>query len=445
MKARARSLLRLGAAGFAAAAVAVGPGAAQDPGGEGAEPAQRLYSAGEFVGPATCASGNCHGRSAPGGDYEVLQNEFTTWIYDDPHHGAHESLLDERSALIARNLNLEGEPSAAPLCLTCHALTVPRGRRAGQVKAADGVSCESCHGAAGGWLERHTEAAWTYRDSVAQGLTDLRDVRVRARVCLRCHLGDPERQVDHELLAAGHPELVFELDNYSEAMPPHWRRRTDGVRSWAAGQVEAFRHGLLQLARRTRTEKWPEFAEMSCDTCHHPLAEGRWRQLRGFELRAGMPSWSPARWLVLRRVVEAFAPEEAAALDPEVEKIARDVSLLSAPPERVRDAAERAAAILDRVLPKVARAAWSEERERQLVAAFLADRDRVLAADRQGAEQTAMAIQSLMASLIDRRPQSVSQEARSTLDRLFAELEDPYRYDRERFAQELATLSTQLR
>lgn len=445
MKARARGVLRWGAVGFAAAALAVGSGSAQDPGEAGAPPAERLYSPGEYVGPASCGSGNCHGRSAPGGDYEVLQNEFTTWIYQDPHYGAHESLLDERSALIARNLGLEEEPAAAALCLGCHSLVVPGGRRSGAVRAADGVSCESCHGPAGGWLERHTEAAWTYADSVAKGLTDLRNVGVRAGVCLRCHLGDPARQVDHELLAAGHPELVFELDNYSEAMPPHWSRSTDGVRTWAAGQVEAFRQGLLQLARRAGAQTWPEFAELSCDTCHHPLTGGEWRQLRGYRYRAGLPSWSPARWLVLRRIVEAVAPGEVAALDREVEGIARDVSRLGGPSERVREAAERTAAALASLRPRVVRSPWSEAQERQLIAALVADRDELLAADRQSAEQTAMAIQTLMASLVDRQPQSVSQEARATLDRLFAELEDPHRYDREQFAQALAKLSRQIR
>ena len=52
-------------------------------------------------------------------------------------------------------------------------------------------------------------------------MNDLRDVATRAQICLRCHLGQASsdhtsRVVDHRLIAAGHPVLRFELDNYSE-------------------------------------------------------------------------------------------------------------------------------------------------------------------------------------------------------------------------------------
>ena len=34
---------------------------------------------------------------------------------------------------------------------------------------------------------------------------DTRDVTKRAEKCLTCHLGNDEKSVDHEMIAAGHP------------------------------------------------------------------------------------------------------------------------------------------------------------------------------------------------------------------------------------------------
>ena len=41
----------------------------------------------------------------------------------------------------------------------------------------------------------------------------MRDLPTRARTCLACHMGSGNTVVDHELIAAGHPVLTFELDN----------------------------------------------------------------------------------------------------------------------------------------------------------------------------------------------------------------------------------------
>ena len=32
-----------------------------------------------------------------------------------------------------------------------------------------------------------------------------------------------EKYVDHEMIAAGHPDLFFELDSFSAVMPRHWK------------------------------------------------------------------------------------------------------------------------------------------------------------------------------------------------------------------------------
>src|SRR5439155_4431353 len=110
---------------------------------------------------------------------------------------------------------------------------------------SDGVSCEGWHGPAGGWKGRHFQRGWSYKDSLGAGMIDTRDPAVAARVCLGCHLGSTTRRVDHEMLAAGHPPLVFELDTFA-TFAPHWRKHDEnaswyGGTPWILGQVLTLR------------------------------------------------------------------------------------------------------------------------------------------------------------------------------------------------------------
>ncbi|HET9765278.1 MAG TPA: multiheme c-type cytochrome, partial [Thermoanaerobaculia bacterium] len=159
------------------------------------------YLAGHYVGPGPCAAANCHGNLEPGQVYDVLQNEYYTWSADDdPHRHAADVLFNQQSRLIAKNLKLAQSADRSSRCLVCHAVAAPPSVQAVPLELADGVSCEACHGPAGGWLARHNETGWNREDSLAAGMVDLRDPVARGRVCLDCHGGKAGRQVDHELL-----------------------------------------------------------------------------------------------------------------------------------------------------------------------------------------------------------------------------------------------------
>jgi hypothetical protein len=143
---------------------------------------------------------------------------------------------------MARILKID-KADTAPKCLACHALSVPEADRARTFDSTDGVSCESCHGPASNWLGSHTTKGWTHERSVAAGMRDLRDPIRRSENCLACHLGNADKAVDHEMIAAGHPDLYFELASFTAAMPRHWKeqsgRSADRVRMLAAGQAVA--------------------------------------------------------------------------------------------------------------------------------------------------------------------------------------------------------------
>jgi hypothetical protein len=195
---------------------------------------------------------------------------------------------------MAKNLKLaEGRPDKAGLCLSCHvypnlSFDLSRSER---FRLGDGVGCEACHGAAEKWLGTH------YLDGPGkEGMTNTKDLRVRAEVCVRCHVGDGDMDVNHDLIAAGHPRLRFEFGAYLASYPgKHWktsedRRRNPDLeaRAWVIGQLVSGEAALKLLshradkARRDNRTPWPEFAEYNCAACHHNLTGERGRQERGF-------------------------------------------------------------------------------------------------------------------------------------------------------------------
>lgn len=411
---------------------------------------------GQYVGAASCASGNCHGSVQPRDLYDVKQNEYFIWLKQDRHTQAYNVLLNEKSARIARNMRLKEKAYESAVCLDCHALNAPNDVQAQPIDAAEGVSCEACHGPAGGWLARHTEEGWTHDMSVQAGMKDLRSLAGRAEHCLACHLGNAQKTVNHELIASGHPDLIFELDNYSAVMPPHWTpftekrkqeglEETPGARAWAVGQAVAFREGMLQVARRARSDSWPEFAEMNCYACHHSLKDSEWRQIRGYRYKAGLPPWNPARYAVLRQLVSAFAPQERGQLDTQVERLAAAIAKMSIPPATVAATAANLADTIGRVIPRLRQADVDNAAASKLIDAIAKDVPYLVDAEIHSVEQAIMAINALASAMARSNPALAQGGLTRSIDKLYDDVKDRERFDRDQFAQHVAELQRQLK
>jgi hypothetical protein len=198
-----------------------------------------------FVGAVGCKSSSCHGGAGE------KRSQYITWSRQDFHTRAFAILLDARSARIAETVGTGAAQSSAR-CTVCHSpfQSVAPIRPASNARADEGVSCESCHGAAGSWLRGHTRSDWNYAMRVTAGMRDLRSLYVRANTCVACH-----QNIDNDLLKAGHPPLVFELDSQSVNEPKHWRDDNPwiGPRAWLTGQAVALR----EAAWRGRTDSDP--------------------------------------------------------------------------------------------------------------------------------------------------------------------------------------------
>ena len=167
----------------------------------------------KFSGPGSCAASNCHGGVQPKTVVRIAQNEYSIWAGQDKHARAYTVLSNPVSVRMGKILGPRAAPNQSDKCLNCHALNVKPERARKRSRSTDGgVSCESCHGPAVGWLGPHTLKNWTHEQSVKLGMYDTRDLAKRTEQCLSCHLGTEEKEVDHTMIAAGHPDLTFQLD-----------------------------------------------------------------------------------------------------------------------------------------------------------------------------------------------------------------------------------------
>ena len=291
-----------------------------------------------FEGVASCAGSTCHGR-AEGNGAVVRQDEIATWQEPSSPSGAHSRayavLGGRRGQQITASLGL-GDAEKAKECLGCHSTYAPVARRGAKFTLTDGVGCETCHGPSGNtWLAEHyTLKAGTFAAShtsnINAGLTPLDNPKARANVCLDCHFGSTKtgQFVTHEMMAAGHPRVSFELDLFSALQQHHnidadyTRRKTapNAVRFWAVGQAEAVRRSTSLFAKPEFAFKgaFPQFYFYDCHSCHRTIADGPQAKLT-FETNPerkipfGNPPFNDENIIMLQAVAGALVPGEAAS------------------------------------------------------------------------------------------------------------------------------------
>ncbi len=311
------------------------------------------------VGTLSCSSTSCHGNAdelEPG--ESIAGHEHTLWVEFDPHAKAAATLgtARYRAVLDAYHGGLPAGTSrhmAADRCAVCHdpqglahdrqlsrSSAASRTTRKPDATSGDsssasdnasselettnlalsmaatrpqGIGCEDCHGPGEKWLANHYERTATRESLRADGYLDLKQLVTRGRVCAGCHVGDADHDLTHDMYAAGHPPLRFDLSTYHDLVAvKHWpeRERLElpafKLRLWASGQAamadailgrlearaanaagpalrdargqapatEDTRAAPLEdynVARSLEDAAWPEFAEYDCFACHQRL------------------------------------------------------------------------------------------------------------------------------------------------------------------------------
>jgi len=347
----------------------------------------------KYTGAASCAASNCHGSTKPKPDYPKL-NENIVWAQKDQHAKAYATLTNEKlksgvsPSKIARELKLT-KAEASERCLTCHAVNVPAAVRGPKFDITDGVFCDACHGPAEKWLEAHAEKGWTHEQSVKLGMYDTKNFLLRSEKCVSCHLS-----IDQELVAAGHPDLLaFELATFSANMPPHWRDKGTwaDTKVWATGQAILLREAQGHAA-------------------------------------------------VVKHVL---APEAAKTLGQDVAAL---VDLVTKGDRAgVTAGASKIAAAMSQEAPRLAGRDYDQAGTQKLMQSLTGDADAIAAAGVRAAEQAAMALDRLYNVYSKAPGNKPDKAAGEALDRLFAAIENPAKYDAKQFAAEVKAFEKNLK
>lgn len=409
-------------------------------------------------GVASCAGSTCHSRQVDSGP-NVRQNELITWQDPSSQAGAHSRawrvLTEPRGQAIARKMGI-GPAQNAPECLGCHADPVAQSQRGARFQISDGVGCESCHGGSSNWLASHRSVTGSHAANVAAGMKALENPKVRAGVCLDCHFGGskPGQFVTHQIMAAGHPRVSYELDLFSN-LQQHWTVDADyvkrkayagGVKTWVVGQAMALDRALTLYAQPGRGQgAFPELYFFDCHSCHRaisddPKARPTWQANPGRPIPGGQPPFNDENMIMLSAAAKVAAPGLSARL--EADSRAFHAALARDRGESIR-AAAKLAATARALSDAFAARSFSRSETLAILDAVLTGELARRYTDYTGSAQAVMAADTLLNALVTsgQVDRAVANQLRPSLDRAYAQVRDPNSYRSDAFRESLGQVA----
>lgn len=367
----------------------------------------------KYTGTGSCAASSCHGAKKPAAKPGDPDDTYTIWAAKDKHNKAYTTLTNKKSADIVAKMKLP-KATETEKCTGCHALKLSKEQLAPRAKydIADGVSCDSCHGPAEKWLEGHDkgEKAWPHAKSVSMGMYDTKDVLKRAELCVSCHLA-----IEAEMITAGHPSMIFELDSFSASQPPHWKDQKEffGPQAWGTGQAVALEESAGQLATRLKANAPDALTKESYD------------QTRGHAI-------------ALKPFLAQVAADQGKALETQLAALTESYGKDKA---KAGTAAAAIAKLGDEVSKKVATAKLSKD----IILASLkgqAGNEQAAAAGLRSAEQVAMAVDSLFRSYNAAAKPAEGKAIDAAIGKMFDELPSkPADFNAQKFTTNLGNVA----
>jgi hypothetical protein len=350
-----------------------------------------------------------------------------------------------------------GRAQEAPACLGCHADRRGPHDAQSQFQLSDGVGCEACHGGSSEWLASHYAVGVTHANNVARGMIPLEDAKARASVCLDCHFGGaaPGQFVTHQIMAAGHPRVAFELDLFS-TLQKHYdlganyagrKPVASGVKLWAVGQAMALDRSLTLFADAKHGQEgaFPEFYFLDCHSCHRAISDDPKARPSaianpGRPIPVGMPPYNDENMIMLSAAAKVAAPRQAAAF--ESASRAFHAALATDRQSAVRAAGPLAAA--SRGLANTFAAhAFSRAETVAILQQVVSDAQAARYTDYTGSAQAVMAIDTLLNALVAEGQIEGGRAAslRPDIDRAYRAVNDPNAYRPAEFHASLARIS----
>jgi hypothetical protein len=415
--------------------------------------------AGVHEGVASCGGSTCHGRPVASG-VTVRQNELITWqnpssVAGD-HSRSYRALTGARGQAIAAKMGL-GRAETAPACLGCHADPAPAGRRGARFQLSDGVGCEGCHGGSGGWIASHYALGASHADNVAHGMRALENPATRASVCLDCHFGSkaPGQFVSHQMMAAGHPRVSFELDLFTSLQKHHdvdadyIKRKgfAGGVKTWAVGQALALDRALTLFGdpRTSPGGVFPEFYFFDCHSCHRQISDDPGARPRavpnpGRPTPVGTPPFNDENMIMLSAAAKVAAPGLASRFEADSRSF--HAALASDRAGAVRAASQLAGSSRALASAFAGRSFGRSETLSILDAVLSGDGGRRYT-DYEGGVQAVMAADTLLNALVaeGQADRGAVARIRPDLDRAYAAVRDPNAFRPDEFRQSMQRIA----
>ena len=404
------------------------------------------------LGAATCASSLCHGSVQPFADSPIARNEYIIWQsdrYENMHAKAFRKLQTSEAESIARKLGLESADSA-PECLTCHADHVPMELQGHRFQLDDGVTCESCHGPAEGYIDSHVDTGQSRAALIEQGLYPTWEPEARASLCLSCHLGGEGKFINHQIMGAGHPRLSFELDTFTFLQPHHVidddyierKGRVDFVQDWALGQAMAALHSVNWLLDEEQGWRgiFVEPALLDCHSCHRRMDADQWQPRSSTRLGPGEMRLNDSNLVMLGLILVAVDPDGAS----ELQKLSGALhEATTQGVDSTLSAARDLKAELESVISGLKSRPFGIEDLRAIVGELGGQASQGEFRDYVAGEQAAMAIVNLVLAF-ERNGSLEKDSVREDLDRLFEVVADEYDYSDKQLTAAIRTLETRL-
>lgn len=402
-----------------------------------------------------CYGSTCHSRQEATG-VVVRQNEILTWQDTTSVSGAHlrayTILLDDRAKDIARRLGI-GPAHEAKECLACHSNDIAPERRGPKFQVSDGISCEACHGGSTEWLTQHYGTGNSHSQNVANGMYALENPKVRAGVCLSCHLGSdaPYQFVDHRMMAAGHPRMTFELDLFTSLQSHHdedfdYARRkgiSAGTYVWGIGQIMTVKQQFRLFLDQDIAQKglFPELVFFDCLACHRPISEDPdWRPNArinpGRPADPGQVKFNDAHLIMLIALARQISPELETELSRQKNQLHAAISFQS---NLTIKTIENINTTLDMLAAELETQSFSKAETLNIAEKIVEDTLAERYTDYVAAEQAVMAVDTLLSSMIARRQLSPFDVAdmRDDIEAAYDAVEVPLEYDQEKMVTAL--------
>ena len=203
--------------------------------------------------------------------------------------------------------------------------------------------------------------------------------------------------MDHEMIAAGHPDLYFELDSFSAVMPRHWkvpRESAPGVPEQndavvrRAGLGHRASRAVARLAGAAAGTRARQNRGRSIPSCNASPATIRLprRSRAGGRSAAipgavpGDPPWNASRYAVFRELAHQVDAGAADQLDAQIAQLSKLMSQLNPDREAVAAAAEGAQAAADRFVARIQAQPYDQAFTLRLLDRISADAEEISAA-----------------------------------------------------------------